>query len=383
MNLSNIFCQSKAINTLQRAYAAQKIPHSYIFAGPGGVGKFTTARSWAKLLLCQSPVKNMKNSTEPRLLRSGHSFFSDSCGGCDSCRKFDADSHPDFHHIYKELTEFVSDPQIRKRTPIDLPIIVVREFVIGKVQIKPVLSPAKVFVISEAERLNLESQNALLKTLEEPPHQSFIILLCTKLDSLLPTTRSRCQIVRFSPVGEEEIITHLAASGIDKNEAKFLARWSGGSIGRAELLAKLEPRFYEIKKQFLNRISTCRLADCVELAQWINSAASQLAKSYQELKAGTSASDISRQVKKDFVLILSSALMDAMKQLFTAPQDMVNFDQPEQIKIIARTCDPQKCSRLIEDCYLASRFIDASVNEKLIFEHLLLNFHRYSRIQPA
>lgn len=376
MNFSDIFCQDKAIGTLRQAFTAKRVPHAFIFAGPEGVGKFTTALAWSKLLLCQSPSV----SPDPSGRGSGN-LEPDSCGKCDSCQKLDTDSHPDFHHIYKELIEFVSDSQLRKRTPIDLPIDVVREFVIEKAQIKPALSAAKVFVISEAERLNPESQNALLKTLEEPPHQSFIILLCTKLDNLLPTTRSRCQIVRFGPVSQEQIIAHLTATGIDKDQAKFLARLSAGQLGQAALLAKLEPHFYEIKKQFIERLSTCRLADCVELAQWINSTAAQLAESWQALKASTSKSDIARQAKKAFILLVIAALADAMKQSFTDPQDMTNFDQPRQIKVFAERYDPSRCAGLIEDCFLANRFIDASANEKLIFERMLLNFANSAMIR--
>ncbi len=370
MNLSEIFCQDRAIGTLQRAFAAERIPHAYIFAGQEGVGKFATALAWAKLLLCKSPIK--KND------------FSDSCGklasakpgeaGCDSCRSFDSDSHPDFHHIYKELIRYTKDPRNRNKTPIDLPIDVVREFVIEKVQIKPIFSASKVFVISEAEKLNTESQNALLKTLEEPPQQSFIILLCTKLDNLLPTTRSRCQIVNFGPVSEEKIIAHLVAAGTNKQEAKFWARLTSGSIGQAELFAKLEPSFYEVKKQLLARLSGSKLSDTTDFAQWIGSAASQLTDCWHELTPGTSKSDIGRQAKKTFVRIFISALDDAMKASFTEPAEMTNFDQPQQIKAIAQRYDPQRCATLIEACFQTSRFIDASVNEKLIFEHLLLNF---------
>jgi DNA polymerase III subunit delta' len=368
MILSDILSQDKAIETLQRAFAAQKIPHAYIFAGAQGVGKFTAARCWAKLLLCRSPVKLVRHSFS----EGGMNDFADSCGKCDSCQSFNVDSHPDFHHVYKELIGFTSDPQNRKKTPIDLPIDVVREFIIQKVQIKPALSAVKVFVVSESEKLNAAGQNALLKTLEEPPLQSFIILLCTKLNNLLPTARSRCQIVRFGPVSEEKIISHLA--GIDRNEAKFWARQTGGSIGGAELLSKLQPSLYEIKKQFLKRLCTCRLADCVDLAQWVNSTAAQLTESWQTFKADTSKSDIGRQAKKTFVQVLISALDDAMKQGFIKSAEMINFDQHEQIKILAKKHDPQECAELIEDCFLAVRFIDASVNEKLVFERMLLNF---------
>lgn len=359
MNFSDIFCQDKAVNTLQRAFAAQRIPHAYIFAGPQGVGKFTAAKCWAKLLLCKSPVE--KNG------------FADSCGKCPSCQAFDADSHPDFHHIYKELICYTRDPKNRDKTPIDLPIDVVREFIIEKVQLKPALSAAKVFVVSEAEKLNKESQNALLKTLEEPPDKSFIVLLCTKLDNLLPTTRSRCQIVGFGPLSEGKIIEHLAAAKINNTEAKFWARLSDGSMGQAELLARLEPSFYEIKKQLLKRLCGCRLTDCVDFAQWINSTASELTEDWQKIKAGTSKSDINRQARKTFILMLTSALEDAMKQAFTGPPEMINFDQAEQIKILAQKYNPQECAELIEKCFSAVRFIDASVNEKLVFEQLLIN----------
>ncbi|MGA2915274.1 MAG: DNA polymerase III subunit delta' C-terminal domain-containing protein [Sedimentisphaerales bacterium] len=370
MNFSDIFCQDRAINTLQRAFAAERIPHAYIFAGPEGVGKFTTALVWAKLLLCKTPVKKKD--------------FADSCGklasvkpgeaGCDSCKNIQADSHPDFHHIYKELIRFTKDPRNRNKTPTELQIDVIREFVIEKVQIKPSLSASKVFVISEAEKLNTESQNALLKTLEEPPQESFIILLCTKLDNLLPTTRSRCQIVNFGPISEEKIIASLAAAGANKQEAKFWARLTAGSIGRAGLFAKLEPSFYGVKKELLQRLSSSRLSDTIDFAQWINTTASQLTQSWNELKGDISKSDINRQAKKAIISIIISALDDAMKVKFAQSAEMINFDQPQQIKALAERFEPLRCSELIEDCFRTNRFIDAPVNEKLIFEHLLLNF---------
>ncbi|MBN1787578.1 MAG: DNA polymerase III subunit delta' [Sedimentisphaerales bacterium] len=358
MNLSEIFCQDKAVNSLQRAYACGRLPHAYIFAGADGVGKFCTAGTWSKLLLCYSPI--IKDN------------FADSCGKCESCRCFEGDSHPDFHHIYKELIKFVKDAQKRKRQPVDLPIDVIREFLIDKVQTKPALSAAKVFIVSEAEKLNAASQNALLKVLEEPPAASFIILLCTKLDNLLPTTRSRCQIVRFGPLDEEKIIAHLVQAGINKNEAKFWARFTGGSIGQAQMLSAIEPSFYEIKKEFLKRICRCQLADSVDIAQWINSTASKLTESWMKIKNDTSKADIGRQIKKIFVQMVISSLDDAMKQL--KAEKMINFDQAGQIQAIEQNRGAENCAKLIEDCFTAGRFIDASVNEKLVFERLLINF---------
>ncbi len=115
MSLKGIFCQDKAISILQRAFAAGKSPHAYIFAGLEGVGRFKTASEWAKMLLCKNPV------TE--------GGFTDSCGSCQSCRVFEADSHADFHPVSKELREFTTDGK-GKPPPVDLPKDVIREFLI-------------------------------------------------------------------------------------------------------------------------------------------------------------------------------------------------------------------------------------------------------------
>ncbi len=355
MNLSDIFCQNKAVNTLQRAFAGGKSAHAYIFEGTDGVGKYTTAIAFAKLLLCKSPANN------------------DGCGKCPSCLALDSDTHPDFHHIYKELIQLNSDSQKRKRQAIDLPIDVIRDFLIAKVQLKPTLSASKIFIVSEAEKLNPESQNALLKTLEEPPNGSFVILLCTKLDNLLPTTRSRCQIVHFGPLSDEKIIEKLSASGVNKQEAKFWARLTGGSLGQALIFTKLEPSFYEIKKEFLVRFCKSELADVVDFAQWINSTASQLTASWQKIKPDSSKADLGRGAKKVFAAIAISAFADAMKASAGSDEKMTNFDQPGQIKTLAARFSPQDCAEMVEKCYETIRFIDASVNEKLVFEHLLLN----------
>ncbi len=93
MNLKDIFCQSGAIDGLQRAYNSDRMPHAYIFAGAEGVGKFTTAAAWAKMLLCHDKKKVPDT-------------FNCSCCECSSCKLFEGGSHPDFKHVYKELVKF-------------------------------------------------------------------------------------------------------------------------------------------------------------------------------------------------------------------------------------------------------------------------------------
>ena len=372
MSLKEIFCQDKAITILQRALASGKLAHAYIFAGPEGVGKFKTAREWARLLLCKNPV----------IEKTGSAQFADSCGSCQSCRLFEAGSHPDFNSIYKELLEFTKDNK-GKKTPVDLPIAVIREFLIAKVPTRPMLSQRKVFVVSEAERLNPSSQNALLKSLEEPPEYCCIILLCTRMERLLPTTKSRCQIIRFAPIDEDRIIDKLKEMGIEQKQARYFARLSQGSLGRASQWARLEladANLYRTKRELLNSLARYELDDALDLAGQVLDEGKKIAAAWADLDKTTSRTDINRRAAKTVVQIIISALHDAMKLNVTEDKGLINFDQKEQIKKLAGRFDTEQAAEKIADCYRTLRWIDSSVNEKLIFEQLLLNLAVSDRI---
>jgi DNA polymerase-3 subunit delta' len=361
MSLKEIFCQDKAISVLQKGFACDKMPHAYIFAGAEGVGKFKTAREWAKLLLCKNPV--------------AEGGFVDSCGSCQSCQMFEAGSHPDFNHIYKELREFTRDGK-GKPPPVDLPIDVVREFIIEKISAKPTLSQRKVYVISEAERLNDESQNCLLKVLEEPPAYCTIILLCTRMEKLLATTKSRCRIIRFSLIDAERILDKLKAMGLDEGKARYFSHLSQGSLGQGCQWAKLElagANLYQTKKELLNSLSTYKLADSLTLAEWLLEKGKKIADAWSELDEQTSKTDLNRRAQKTLIRIIISALHDAMKLNIAGAQGLINFDQPEQIKRIAERFNPEQSADKIADAYKTMHWIESNVNEKLIFEQLLLN----------
>ena len=374
MSIKEIFCQDKAISILQRAYAAGKLAHSYIFAGPEGVGKFKTAREWAKLLLCKNPVMAPLPSVEGRKggrMQGG----ADSCGLCRSCRLFEAGSHPDFGSVYKELREFTRDGK-GKPPPVDLPIDVIREFLINKVSVRPTLSERKVFLISEAERLNPASQNSLLKVLEEPPEYCCIILLCTRLEKLLPTTKSRCQTIRFLPIDEERIIEKLKETGIEDTRARYFARLAQGSLGQACQWAQLElanANLYQTKKELVSSVSSCEYAGALELAQQLLNTSKRIATIWCKIDNTTSKTDINRRAAKALLQIIISALHDAMKLNITEPGKIINFDQKEQIEKLAERLEPEQSAEKIADAYKTLRWIDSSVNERLIFEQLLLN----------
>jgi len=364
MALKDIFCQDRAVGILQRARAAERSAHAYIFAGLEGVGKYTTAQQWAKLLLCANPVE-VGTAAEP---------FTDSCGACDACALFEAGSHPDFIHVYKELREFTRDGK-GKSAPVDVPIDVVREFLLEKAPIRPTHSPRKVFVVSEAEKLNASSQNALLKVLEEPPAFCTIILLCTRIERLLPTTRSRCQTIRFGPIDEARIVDALTALGLADAPAQFFARLAQGSLGQACQWARLESEgtgLFKAKRDIVAALARFGLADALDLADRMLGQAKDIASTWSGLDKAVSKTDLSRRAQKTLIQVILAAFHDAMLLNVDAEHGLIHADQPREIARLAERLDPESAARHIDAGYEALRWIDANVNEKLIFERLLL-----------
>jgi DNA polymerase-3 subunit delta' len=348
--------------------------HAYIFAGLEGVGKYKTAREWAKLLLCQKPQTKQSKSDS----------CADSCGGCESCTLFEAGSHPDYAHVYKELLEYTKDGK-GKKTPVELPIDVIREFLIEPVAIRPALARRKVYVLSEAEKLNANSQNALLKVLEEPPPYCTIILLCTRLEQLLPTTRSRCQIIRFGPVDEDRIVSHLAGMGLDSKQAVFFARLAQGSLGLACQWTTLELNgagLFEIKREVLTSLADCRIADALALAERVLESAKQIATGWADLDKATSRSDLSRRANKTMIQIVLAALRDVTMVHLATDRPLIHADQPEPIAGLAHRLDAEQALEAVGEGYEMLRWLEDNVNERLIFERLLLRLARFA-IMPA
>src|SRR5687768_1745860 len=140
LTLKDILGQPAAIDHIRRAYLEERLPHGLIFAGPVGVGKGTTARALAAVFLCEKPKE-----TEP-------------CGKCDSCRLLEAGNHPDFHLVYRQLIRIEKEDAKAR----DLPVAVVRDFLIKPANHKAAMMRGKVFVVEEAETMNVEAQNAML-----------------------------------------------------------------------------------------------------------------------------------------------------------------------------------------------------------------------------
>ncbi|MBN1282607.1 MAG: DNA polymerase III subunit delta' [Proteobacteria bacterium] len=238
---SKIVGHKRQIEELRRSLESARLPNAYVFAGPAGVGKRLAADAFAAALLC------------PEAPSRGH----DACGECLSCRKLASGNHPDFFLLEPEESERGAVTSI-KTDP-------VRELM-QRLIFKPLEAQAKVAIIDGADRLMPQAANSLLKTLEEPPERTHFILVTPLPHRLLPTIRSRCRLVAFSPLGEEELAAALVRRrSMEPAEATRIARLAGGSMG---LALRLEPEFVaEVLGRFLPLFSRASSSDIMEAAQ--------------------------------------------------------------------------------------------------------------------
>lgn len=240
--MDHIIGQPRAIDTLQAALQSGRVHHAFVFHGPTGVGKFTTAVSFARVLLCHDPQPDLAGRVT-------------ACDACASCRLLhdrveqastsesdDGDdvtiggAHPDFHVVTKELARFSDDKTTRERKLMNIPVAVLEEHLVGPVYRAAQLKHHKVFIVDEAELIDpFFGQNKLLKTLEEPPAGTYIILVTSNEDRLLPTIRSRCQRVSFFSLSDDVIGAWYARQDLHwrEDELQWMTDFAAGSLGRA------------------------------------------------------------------------------------------------------------------------------------------------------
>jgi DNA polymerase-3 subunit delta' len=205
-------------DVLRRMIADGRVPGALLFAGEDGVGKKLFALELAKALNCRAPEG------------------SEACDRCASCMRaslFALPATDDTEANKKILWSEHTDVGLVRPAGRFIQVAQMRE-VEREANFRPFEGRARVFIIEDADKLNEASSNALLKTLEEPPSTSHLILLTSHPASLLTTIRSRCQVLRFSPLSSAEIETHLKRSlKLSQDDVRLLARVARGSIGRA------------------------------------------------------------------------------------------------------------------------------------------------------
>ena len=223
-----ILGNKKITEQLTNSIKIGNISHSYLFLGTQGIGKKMIAKEFAKMILCTSEDKY--------------------CGVCKSCIEFDTDNNPDFSIIEPDGNSIKIDQ--------------IREFQ-KKVSEKPIISQKKVYIINDSDKMTVEAQNCLLKTLEEPPEFVTIILVGTNENAFLSTIKSRCMILHFEEINEEEIYQI-------KINSPIMIKAFQGSIGKAiELKDKQEQ--YEKIENLIYGLEKMDVVDLVNRAEFLYS----------------------------------------------------------------------------------------------------------------
>jgi DNA polymerase-3 subunit delta' len=278
---------------VQQAVARARVPHAYIFHGPEGVGKEMLARGLAQLVLCPQPRMRAMQDRDAALVALPE--FQEGCGRCDDCRFASAGTHPDLHVVYRQLIHEHPESEIRKRKGLELGVEVIRNFVIDRVSLTPHRGRAKAFIIRGADEMNPQAQNALLKTLEEPPGTTFLILLASGLDHLLPTTQSRCQVVRFDALPAAFIESKLRElrPALPEEQLGWYRRTTEGSLGQA--LESVDNDGFSWNQRIVERLEGTGGLDSGGLVSVWTAAAEALGERFRKLDADISDTDALRR----------------------------------------------------------------------------------------
>ena len=311
------------IGYIQDAVQQNKVSHAYILNGQRGSGKKMLAKLFATTLQCET------GKSEP-------------CNECRSCIQANNGNHPDIITVKHEKPGSISVDDIRSQ-------------VNGDIMIKPYSSPYKIYIIPEADLLTVQAQNALLKTIEEPPEYAIIFLLTENADSLLPTIRSRCVMLKLRNIKDKLVKKYLMEQlQIPDYQADLCAAFAQGNIGRAVMLAKSE-HFNEIKEeaiQLLKYINEMELSEIVSAIKEINKYKLEVT---------------------DYLDIITIWYRDVL--LYKATKDvgsLVFGDQLKYIKERASKSSYEGIETILESIKKAKVRLKANVNFDLVMELLLL-----------
>lgn len=330
---------------LRRMLGARRVPGALLFAGEEGIGKKRFALELAKSLNCRQPV-----GTE-------------ACDACSSCSRIMEFVLPagDDKDAHRKLV-WSAHPDVGLARPYNRAILVdaMRDLE-REANFRPYEGRARIFLIDDAEKLNEASSNAILKTLEEPPPTSHLILLTSRPASLLPTIRSRCQIIRFSPLTPAEIEAYLlsqrgAQKKLSPEDARLLAHTSDGSIGRA--LATDAVAYRQRRDAMLDVLGA--LAVTGDRARL--------------LRASEEMTDAKRKDEYEPRLdVLETLIHDAWTlALDVSGKQLVNQDLLPQLKKIAAQMSSRRAARWLSQIETHRLGLEVNINRKVATDALFL-----------
>ncbi len=320
---TDIIGQEQLKEHLQNAIAMNKVSHAYLINGERSSGKEFAAKVFAAALQCE------KGGTGP-------------CGECHSCIQEKSGNQPDIIFVSHDKPNTIGVEDIRTQINNDIGI-------------KPYSSPRKIYIMNEGEKMTVQAQNALLKTLEEPPEYAVILILTTNVDALLPTILSRCVVLNMKPVPDHKVKKYLMEElQIPDYKADVCVAFARGNIGKAKMLASSE-EFEKVKEEAVTLVKYINDMDISEVVKAI--------KKISEYQFDVT----------DYLDILSVWYRDVL--LFKATKDANSLIFKNEIQYIRKVADRstyEGIETIVKALQQAKRRLEANVNFDLTMELLLL-----------
>ena len=323
MSYANIVGHENIIAQLKNAVSVNKVSHAYIFNGEDGSGKNIIAKSFAMSLLCE------KGGEE-------------GCGECHFCKQVLSGNNPDLKYLSHEK-------------PASIGVEDVREQLVEDIAIKPYNGKYKVYIVDEAEKMTVQAQNAILKTIEEPPAYIVIIFLTNNVEVFLPTIISRCIIFNLRPIKDDVIVEHLISKYmVPEYEARICASYAQGKLGRAIRLATSDD-FGRIKDEalkFVKNVYSYDIADLIDIV-----------KAVTEFKISIT----------EYIDLIAMWYRDVLLFKVTKdPNNLIFADEINGIRKQASKSSYEGIEKILQGLEVAKVRLKANVNFELTIELMLL-----------
>lgn len=322
MDIRNIIGHNKIKMHIESSLKENKLSHGYLFSGPSGIGKRLLSLGVSKTVFC-------KNSDI------------EACGKCSSCHKFESNNHPDIMIIEADGSS-IKNKQV--------------EDIQSFIKIKPNESEKKIIIIDDADKMTVSAQNRILKTLEEPPSYGMMFLISSKPHSLLPTIKSRCQILDFGKIEDKLIERYLIDNReINSENAKLISKFADGSL-RVAIDIVTSDKFKEHREQVM------KLSDVI--------IKNDLIKVYDLLsEIGDQKEDIN-----EILDLLNVWFRDLMfLKSFNSVEMVFNLDFEKELREQSRLINPSNTLIYIELIENTKKKIASNVNCTLALESCVLN----------
>src|SRR3989338_1747124 len=323
------------ISYLEHCLLSGQLAHAYLFVGPSQIGKTKVADFFSQALICQ----NFSEKKKPL-----------PCGLCPYCRQAQNHLHPDIFRVERELND--DSEKFKKNISIEQ----VRELQ-NKLNLRSFLDSFKIAIINQAQALSQEAANSLLKTLEEPAPKTILIILATHQHLLLQTIVSRCQVLKFLPVKNSDLVDYLIGQRIDRKKAKNLAALAFGRPGVAIDYLSDQSAYEELTS---------------EIKQFISILQSDVISRFKIINELVVARDIDGL--KKILFIWSKVIRDLLLIKNSLPNLISHAFIGGELTRVAEIFSPKTLMEIIKQLNLTRRYLDANLNPRLTFENLVLTF---------